>query len=1079
MLARTARAVIVLALCSAVLPAQRRGGGFAPPEGLQFRFLGPAVGNRISAAVAIPGDPSVYYAGAASGGVWKSTDSGRSFVPVFDSQPVQAIGALALSNSNHSIVWAGTGEAWAIRDSDMMGNGVYKSTDAGQTWTHMGLDETGRIGRIIVHPTNPDIVYVCAAGRLTGPQQERGVFKTSDGGKTWTRSLFVNPDAGCSGLSMDANDPNTLVAGTWQTVMHSWGMFSGGPGSGVFVTHDGGANWKRVEGHGMPNSPLGKIDVAIAPKNSKRVYALIQTADQGSVWRSDDGGENWAVVNWQRALIGRAGYYIRLAVSPTNPDEVLVADSSFWVSTDAGKSFRTANWGGGDTHDIWMDPDGKRVIVTHDGGMNITTDHGQTQTRVTLPIGQMYHVAVDHDVPYKIYGNMQDDGTMRGPHDVQETGPNVPGQGGGRGGFGGGGRGAGGTWEHTLGGCESGFTIPDPTDTNIVWASCYGNEVTRYDAKTKMARSVSPWLHTLDSEPDKAKYRCHWTPPLAIDPFDHNTVYYGCQMILRTTNGGMSWSEMSKDLSHQDPSKIVSSGGIVGDNLGQFYGEVVFAIAPSEKQRGLIWAGTNDGKVWNTRDAGKTWNDLTANIKGLPEWGVVSKIEPSHFDPATAYIAVDFHLMDNRDPWIYKTDDFGKTWHKISDSLPKGGPLTYARVVAENPNKKGMLFAGTGNALYYSMDDGVKWTPLQTGMPHAPVSWIVVQPEYHDLVVSTYGRGFFIMDDITPLEQGLMEPNAATEAKLVAPRPAYRVVRGGQAQFSFFLKAPAQKPVEFEIVDSKGAVVRKIAAGNGRAGLNRTRWDMRYEAPRQVALRTTPPENPHIWEEPRFEGQQTRAITHWGLSQAEVGPIAAPGDYTLRMTVDGQTQSQPFKILRTPDSHGTDADLQSSVRWQLKVRDDINAVSDMTNQIEWMRKQLEDQHKTAAGKAQLVAAMDAIDKKLQAVEYKMITRADALSDDKYFQTAYNLYQNFIWLNGEIGTGAGDVQGSGDWGPTETSIGLVVGLEKELQAVQAEYKSLMEKEVPAYNQTIGGSGVDPLKTTGAPPPPARTGGRFGG
>jgi photosystem II stability/assembly factor-like uncharacterized protein len=1078
MLARTVRAVILLALCSAVLPAQRRGGGFTPPEGLQFRFLGPAVGNRISAAVAIPGDPSVYYAGAASGGVWKSTDSGRSFVPVFDSQPVQAIGALALSNSNHSIVWAGTGEAWAIRDSDMMGNGVYKSTDAGQTWTHMGLDETGRIGRIIVHPTNPNIVYVCAAGRLTGPQQERGVFKTSDGGKTWTRSLFVSPDAGCSGLSMDAADPNTLVAGTWQTVMHSWGMFSGGPGSGVFVTHDGGATWKRIEGHGMPNSPLGKIDVAIAPKNSKRVYALIQTADQGSVWRSDDGGENWAVVNWQRALIGRAGYYIRLAVSPTNPDEVLVADSSFWVSTDAGKSFRTANWGGGDTHDIWMDPDGKRVIVTHDGGMNITVDHGQTQTRVTLPIGQMYHVAVDHDVPYKIYGNMQDDGTMRGPHDVQETGPNVPGQGGGRGGFGGG-RGAGGQWEHTLGGCESGFTIPDPTDTNIVWASCYGNEVTRYDAKAKMARSVSPWLHTLDSEPEKAKYRCHWTPPLAIDPFDHNTVYYGCQMILRTTNGGMSWSEMSKDLSHQDPSKIVSSGGIVGDNLGQFYGEVVFAIAPSEKQRGLIWAGTNDGKVWNTRDAGKTWNDVTANIKGLPEWGVVSKIEPSHFDPATAYIAVDFHLMDNRDPWIFKTDDFGKTWHKISDSLPKGGPLTYARVVAENPNRKGMLFAGTGNALYYTLDDGVKWTPLQTGMPHAPVSWIVVQPEYHDLVVSTYGRGFFIMDDITPLEQGLMEPNAATEAKLVAPRPAYRVVRGGQAQFSFFLKAPATKPVDFEIVDAKGVVVRKLAAGNGRAGLNRTRWDMRYEAPRAVALRTTPPENPHIWEEPRFENQQTRAITHWGLSQAEVGPIAAPGDYTVRMTVDGQTQSQPLKILRTPDSHGTDADLQSSVRLQLKVRDDINAVSDMTNQIEWMRKQLEDQHKTAAGKAQLVAAMDAIDKKLQAVEYKMITRADALSDDKYFQTAYNLYQNFIWLNGEIGTGAGDVQGSGDWGPTETSIGLVVGLEKELQAVQAEYKGLMEKEVPAYNQSVSASGVEPLKTTGAPPPPARTGGRFGG
>jgi len=425
--------------------AQRRGGGgAAAPEGLQFRFMGPAVGNRISAAVGIPGDPTTYYVGAASGGVWKSTDSGQRWAPVFDGQTAQAIGALALANSDHKIVWAGTGEAWAIRDSDMMGNGVYRSVDAGQTWTNMGLPETGRIGRVVIHPTNPDIVYVCAAGRLTGPQQERGVFKTTDGGKTWQRSLFVNPNTGCSGLSMDAGDPNTLVAGTWEVVMHTYAMLSGGPGSGVFVTHDGGANWKRIEGHGLPHSPVGKIDVGIAAKNSKRVYALIQTADQGSVWRSDDGGENWAVVNWQRALVGRAGYYIRLAVSPANPDEVLVADSSFWLSTDGGKSFRTQPWGG-DTHDIWMDPDGKRILVTHDGGMYMTTDHGQTANRVTLPIGQMYHVAVDADVPYHIYGNMQDDGTMRGLSTTQEAGPNVPGQaaGGGRGGGGGfsGGRG--------------------------------------------------------------------------------------------------------------------------------------------------------------------------------------------------------------------------------------------------------------------------------------------------------------------------------------------------------------------------------------------------------------------------------------------------------------------------------------------------------------------------------------------------------------------------------------------------------------------------------------------------------------
>jgi photosystem II stability/assembly factor-like uncharacterized protein len=1057
---RTRGSLIPALACFALLVfpvlAQRRGGG-APREPLQFRFMGPVVGNRIAAAAGVPGDPTTYYAGAASGGIWKSTDSGHSFVPIFDSQPAQAIGALAVAGSNPRIVWAGTGEAWAIRDSDIMGNGVYRSNDAGRTWSHMGLEQTGRIGRIVIHPTNPDIVYVCAAGRLTGPQEERGVFKTVDGGRNWQRVLFVNPDTGCSGLSMDANDPNTLVAGTWEVVMHSWGMFSGGPGSGVYLSHDGGATWNRVEGHGLPKSPLGKIDVAIAPKDSRRIYALIQTADQGSVWRSDDGGENWAVVNWQRELIGRAGYYIRIAVNPVNPDEVLVADSSFWLSTDGGKSFHSVPWGG-DTHDIWIDPDGKRIIVTHDAGMYITTDHGRSPAaamRVTLPIGQMYHVAVDRDVPYHIYGNMQDDGTMRGPANVVE------------------GRGE---WEHGLGGCESGFTLPDLTDTDIVWASCYGNEVTRYDAKTKMARSVSPWLHTLDSEPDKAKYRCHWTAPLAIDPFDHNTVYYGCQMILRTTNGGVSWLELSPDLSHKDPSRIVSSGGIVGDNLGQFYGEVVFAIAPSEVQKGLIWAGTNDGKVWYTRDAGKSWVDVSSNIKGMPDWGVISKIEPSHFDPGTAYICVDYHLMDNRDPWIFKTSDFGKTWTRISDGLPKG-PLAYARVVAENPNKKGMLFAGTGNALYYSMNEGETWKPLQAGLPHAPVSWVVVQKQYHDLVLSTYGRGFYIMEDITPLEQGVME--TAGDTKLVAPRPAYRIVRGERALLHYWLAAPPTRPVEFEILDAKGALVRKLSAGAGHAGLNRFSWDLRYEPPRTVALRTTPPENPHIWDAPRFQKAETRPITHWGLAEAEVGPIAAPGSYIVKMTVDGRSFTQPLEILKTPDSHGSDTDLQSSVRLQLKVRDDIDTVSDMTNQIEWMRRQLEDQRKTAADQDKLRKAMQAIDLKLQEVEYKMITRADALSDDKYFQTAYKLYQNFIWLNGEIGTGAGDVAGSGDWGPTETAIGLVLDLEKQLASVQAEYKGLMEKDVPAYNREIAHSGIAPLQTTGAPPPPVRTGGRFGG
>jgi photosystem II stability/assembly factor-like uncharacterized protein len=1079
-----------LALLWAAVPllAQRGGRGGTPPlpQNLAFRFMGPAAGNRIAAASGVVGDPNTYYAGAASGGVWKSTDKGATWKPVFDAMPVQAIGALAVSRSDPKQVWAGTGEAWAIRDSDMMGDGIYKSTDAGATWQHMGLEETGRIGRIVVHPTDANVVYACALGRTTGPQQERGVFKTTDGGRNWTRVLFVDPNTGCSGLNIDENDPNTLFAGMWQVEMHTYAMFSGGPSSGIYVTHDGGAHWTHLEGSGLPHAPLGKIDIAPAPSNSKRVYALIQTADQGSIWRSDDGGQNWSSGSWQRELIGRAGYYIKLAINPKNPDEVFVANSSFWHSVDGGKSFTTLPWGG-DTHDIWIDPtDPNRILMTHDGGMYMTTDHGQTSNRVTLPIGQMYHVAIDNDVPYHIYSNMQDNSTMRGLSTTQEAGANVPGQNvagrGGRGGFGGGrggfgGRDAVGTWEHGLGGCESGFTLPDPTNSDIIWASCYGNEVTRYDARTHVARSISPWLHTLDSQPDKAKYRCHWTPPLATDPFDHNAVYYGCQVIFRTTNGGQSWSVVSEDLSTRDPKYVVSSGGIVGDNLGQFYGEVVFSIAPSEIQRGLVWAGTNDGKVWYTRDSLSStphWTDVTKNIPGLPPMAVISKIEPSHFDPATAYICADLHLAENRDPWIYKTTDFGKTWTKITGNLPIGHPLDYARAVAESPNRKGMLFAGTGNALFYSLDDGGTWEPLQEGLPHAPVTWIVVQKASHDLVVSTYGRGIYIMHDITPLEQGVMEPSFSEPVSLVAPRTVFREPRGANAEISFKLAAAPQSPVELDVVDSKGAEVAKLPPVTGHAGLNRIAAEIRYAPPRLVALRTTPPENPHIWEEPRFRGQDTRPITHWGIAQAEVGPIAAPGNYTLKMTVDGRTFTQPLHIAVPPGAHGTEADEQAAVKLQLKIRDDISTVSDMTNQLEWMRKQLEDQEKSVQGREGLLKAMADMDGKLKAVELKLVTESDMLSDDKYYPEKYQLYLNLIWLNGEIGTGAGDVAGTGDYGPTETDTALVLDLERQLDSVKTDYSSVIEKDVAAYNRTAGAAGVEPLKTTGAPPAPVRAG-----
>jgi photosystem II stability/assembly factor-like uncharacterized protein len=1040
---------------------------------LRFRFVGPKNGNRVSAIAGIPGDPNTYYAGAASGGVWKSTDGGNAWKPVFDKQPAAAIGSLAVAHSDPSTVWAGTGEAWAIRDIDVMGNGVYKSVDAGKTWTNMGLEHSGRIGRIVIHPSNADIVFACVLGRMTGPQPERGVFRTTDGGQHWERVLFAGENVGCSGLAMDPHNPRTLFAGMWQAEMHTYGEFSGGPGSGIYVSHDGGTKWTRLEEHGLPKSPLGKIDVAVAPTNSRRVFALIQTTDQGSLWRSDDGGEHWKAVNYQRALIGRAGYYIRIAVSTGDENEVYVANSSFHRSLDGGENFKEVPWGG-DTHDIWIDPENpERFVITDDGGMSITNVHGRGLHRVKLPIGQMYHVAVDNQVPYYFYSNMQDDGNMRGPSvpiDSNETG-----------------------WDHGMGGCESGFTIPDMTDPNIVWATCYGNKVTRWDARIKHARSVSPWMMTLDSPPNEIKYRCHWTSPLAIDPFDHDTVYYGCQVIFKTNNGGQNWSVISPDLSTQDPSRIVPSGGIVGDNLGQFYGEVVFAIAPSPVQKGLIWAGTNDGQIWHTDDRGQ-WVNVTKNVNGLPPWGTITSIAPSSFEAGTAYVSVDFHLMDNRDPFIYKTTDMGKTWKKITSDLPKH-ELSYVRTIAEDPNCPGLLFTGTGNGLFYSPDDGGHWTALDAGLPHSPVTWAVVQKNFHDLAVSTYGRGLYILDDITPLEQ-MAKTHSDAAVVLFEPRQGYRFTRGGKAMLNFSLKTAPKDPIQLEILDSEGKVVRKLET-KGRAGINRVQWDLRHDSPRLVALRTVAPDNPHIWDEPRFRDSDSRSITHWGSKPAEGGPIVAPGKYVVGLKVDGQSFSQPLTIARDPRITASDADIEHSVKTLLAIRDDISHASDTVNRIEWLRKQLDDvkamlrppkkkegENKEAPAdeedeyegpkfepappqvlseaetkrKADLLNAAEALDKKLLSIEHKLVSQALLNSDDKYFVEPYQLYLNLIWLNAEVGTGGGDVAGGADFAPTDTQLELLKGYENQMTEVDTEFRNFLRDDLPVFNRSLNDFGA---------------------
>ncbi len=1068
---RTLSVGILTAVLLAAVPlfwlvgSAQRGGAAAglvqetPSEQLRFEYMGPPSSGRISAVAGIPGDTMTYYAGAASGGIWKTTDGGKTFVPIFDDQPVQAIGALAVAVSDPKIVWAGTGEAWAIRDADVQGDGVYKSTDAGATWKNMGLKDTGRISRVIVHPKNPDIVFVAALGRATGPQQERGVYRTTDGGATWQRVLFVDPNTGVSGLAMDANNPDILIAGAWEVVMHTWAMFSGGPGSGIHISKDGGTTWKKIEHPGLPKSPVGKIDVAIAPSNSSRMYALIQTPNQGSLWRSDDAGVSWRVVSWDRSLIGRAGYYIRVAVSPTNPDEVMVMNSSSHRSIDGGLTFPLSAGGCGDCHDIWIDPKNPdHWVSTGDGGMGITTNHAQSFFSVTLPIGQMYHVAIDNQVPYWIYSNRQDDGTMRGPSNSPVPVTNVPtptyttARPAAAGGRGGGGGQAPTAWQPNIGGCESGFTIPDLSNPDIIWATCYGNKVTRFDNRVGQARSVSPWIITLDSAPNTVKYRAHWTPPLVLDPFDQKTVYYGTQYIHKTTNGGQSWTIVSPDLSTNDPTRIVSSGGIVGDNLGQFYGEVVFAIAPSKIQRGLIWAGTNDGLIWLTTDGGANWTNLTKNVGGLPVWGTIRQISPSTFDAGTAYVAVDFHMMDNREPFIYKTTDFGKSWKKINGDIPASHPLDYVMTVVENPNRKGMLFAGTGRAFYYSIDDGARWKQIKGGLPASPVTWIEVAPREHDVVVSTYGRGLWLLRDLTMLEQA-DQVRADAPAFLYAPRAGVRQARSGRAEFLYTLKAAG--PVTLEILDQSGAVVRSLNS-TGRAGLNRAVWDLRHESSQQVGLRTTPPDNPRIWDEPRFKGRTTRPIVHWGIQGPQrAGPIAAPGRFTVRLTAGGTPLTRPFEIVKDPAIPSSEADLQANTALQIRIQKAINESADMINRLEIVRKQLEDQLKANAGKAALEKALKDLDRKALDVELRLLSRSDLHSDDKWFVEAYKIYLNLLWFFGDVGLGAGDVAGGAEYRPTDQAVQIFDMIERELAGARTAFGAFMATDLPAFNKAMAG------------------------
>ena len=1019
---------------------------------LPWRTIGPE-GNRFTSAAGIPGDPLTYYVGAASGGVWKTTDGGVNWRSLFDAQPVQSIGALAVSRSDPNTIWAGTGEAH-IRSHISVGMGVYKSTDAGRSWSLMGLEKTGRIARVAIHPQDPNTVLVCALGHAYGPQAERGVYRTTDGGVTWARVLHVDEHTGCSDLAMDPRNPRILFAGMWQLEIHTWGRTSGGPGSGLFTSRDGGATWTRLTGHGLPRGPVGKVAVAIAPSNPDRVFALIETGDglpwngqpteSGQLWRSEDGGENWALITRDRNAMGRAHYYSRMAVTPDDQDEAYFLTASYAKSVDGGATLRTLQGReapGGDHHDIWIDPtNGNRQIVAHDQGLSITQNRGRSWYRQRLLNAQMYHVTVDNEIPYNVLGNKQDEPSYRGPSNSRVMG----------------GRSAGisrGMW-HSVGGGESGWATPDPTDSKIIWSTASGSGmvggiVVRFEEDRRQFRNVEVWPQQSNGPADGVKYRFVWDSPFHISPHDHNTIYVGSQHVHRTTNGGQSWEVISPDLTLNDRSRMGSSGGLTPDNIGVEYAGVVYGIAESTREKGLIWVGTNDGLVQLTRDGGKSWTNVTKNIPNLPAWGSVRSIAPSRYDAATAYLTVDFHQVNNRDPYIYRTTDYGRSWKSITNGIPRS-MLSYAKVITEDPVRRGMLYVGTENAIYVSFDDGDNWQPLQNDLPHAPVSGIVVQEHFNDLVISTYGRGFWIMDDITPL-RALTPEVLASPATLFAPRAAYRYrpitapsttyddPTMGQdpeygASINYYLKAPVAGTVTLTIADAKGEVIRTLTGSNA-AGINRVHWDLRHEASMVTRLQTSPLYAPHI-----VPGPGGRVAPGTG----QLAILAPPGRYTVTLTAGGVVQQQMLDVRKDPNSGGTEGDIEAQVRALVAIRQDLNDGADAVHRIEAVRVQVEAIAKVVSD-AEVKRAAETMLEQFVDLEMNLVDLRLTGGGQDGVRFGSKLLAKLNYLANGVS--------SSDYRPTNQHVEVQGILNGELKTHLARLDGLLDKELTAFNALL--------------------------
>lgn len=917
-----------------------------PFNRLKYRNIGPWTGGRVSRSVGVANNPLVYYTATASGGVWKTADAGLTWKPIFDDQPVASIGSIAVAPSDPHVLYVGSGEA-NIRGNVAEGNGIYKSTNGGKSWEHV-WKQRGQVGQMIVHPKNPNVAFAAVLGRPFGPNFERGVYRTTNGGKAWKQVLAKDADTGAIDVCFDPTNPRVLFAALWQARRKPWELVSGGPGSGLYRSEDGGDTWKQLTGKGLPDGTWGRVGVAVA-NDGHRVYALIEN-EKGGLYRSDDGGDSWDRVNDNAYLRIRPWYFSTVHVDPRNPDVVYCLNLNLLKSIDGGKSFKKLKGPHHvDHHDLWIDPaNPKRMIDSNDGGVDITLNAGDTWLAPPLPIGQFYHVNADTRTPYHVMGNLQDIGTAAGPSNSLTTaGIQLS------------------DW-YGVGGGETGFSVPDPSDPNVVYSGEYAGIVTRFDFRTRQARNVSAYpFDTSGHEPKDFKVRFQWTAPLVISPHDSKTIYHGANRVFRTTDAGASWKAVSPDLTRDDKTKQKWSGGpITGDNTGAEVYCTIFALAESAKQAGVLWSGSDDGLVHVSRDGGKSWDNVTKNLPNLPEWGTVACIEASPFDAATAYVVVDAHRMDDVKPYLYKTTDFGKTWKSLSGTMEQE---VYLHAVREDPTSKGLLFVGSERGVLVSPDDGVTWLPLKLNMPTVAVHDL--QVKHNDLVLGTHGRSLWIFDDLTPLRQlrkvlPLKEkeypeivwfkdelpsairwryhsPVYSTEDRNAAANPPKGAV------LHYYLKKPA-KELTLDVLDAKGQLVRQFTSKKP----DHPAWpDEPAEVPedhpdageplKPVKLSTKEGLHRVVWDL-HHKGADLIPGAKIDAGNPRVGPLVIPGKYTLRLKVDGkELPAATLEVVPDQRTKAGEKDLAEQQTLALKVRDDISQVTALVKGLRTVKKQIE------------------------------------------------------------------------------------------------------------------------------------------